>query len=55
MAGDFAASARPLWLVCAALGVVIVVLGFVSTTERAMDSARRLAPLIDAPKAAADV
>ncbi len=58
--GDFAASARPLWLVCAALGMVIVVLGVVSTSARAMDSARRLAPLIDAPvgpgsKAATDV
>jgi len=58
--GDFAASARPLWLVCAVLGVVIVVLGWVSTSARAMDSARRLAPLIDAPsgsgsKAPADI
>jgi EmrB/QacA subfamily drug resistance transporter len=53
-AGDFTAAARPLWLVCVALGVVITVLGFVSTSPRAMDSARRLAPLIDAPKAAAD-
>lgn len=52
--GDFTAAARPLWLVCVALGVVITVLGFVSTSPRAMDSARRLAPLIDAPKAAAD-
>lgn len=53
--GNFAVSARPLWLVCVALGVVIVVLGFVSTSPRAMDSARRLAPLIEGPKAAADV
>ncbi len=52
--GDFTAAARPLWLVCVALGVVITVLGFVSTSPRAMDSARRLAPLIDAPKTAAD-
>lgn len=53
--GSFAASARPLWLVCVALGVVIVVLGVVSTAPRAMESARRLAPLIEGPKAAADV
>jgi EmrB/QacA subfamily drug resistance transporter len=52
--GSFAASARPLWLVCVALGVVIVVLGVVSTAPRAMESARRLAPLIEGPKAAAD-
>lgn len=53
--GDFAASARPLWLVCVVLGVVIAVLGFVSTSPRSMESARRLAPLIEGPKAAADV
>ena len=53
--GSFAASARPLWLVCVALGVVIVVLGVVSTAPRAMESARRLAPLIEGPKAVADV
>ena len=53
--GSFADSARPLWLVCVALGVVIVVLGVVSTAPRAMESARRLAPLIEGPKAAADV
>ncbi len=51
---DFAASARPLWLTCVALGVVIVVLGQVSTSPRAMESARRLAPLIEGPKAHAD-
>ena len=53
--GSFADSARPLWLVCVALGVVIVVLGVVSTAPRAMESARRLAPLIEGPKAVADV
>lgn len=52
--GSFADSARPLWLVCVALGVVIVVLGVVSTAPRAMESARRLAPLIEGPKAGAD-
>nr|WP_109750104.1 MFS transporter [Mycolicibacterium bacteremicum] len=51
---DFAAAARPLWLTCVALGVVIVVLGQVSTSPRAMESARRLAPLIEGPKAHAD-
>ncbi|MGE5695977.1 MAG: MFS transporter [Candidatus Sericytochromatia bacterium] len=46
---DFAAAARPLWFVCAALGVVILVLGFYSTSGRALQSAERLAPLIAAP------
>ncbi len=47
MAGtDFAAAARPLWFVCAALGVVILALGVFSTSRRAMASAERLAPLI---------
>ncbi len=44
---DFAAAARPLWLVCAALGVAIFVLGLFSTSQRAGRSAERLAPLID--------
>ena len=43
---DFAAAARPLWLVCAALGAVILVLGVASTSRRAMRSAERLAPLV---------
>ncbi|MGV0812229.1 MFS transporter [Mycolicibacterium boenickei] len=43
---DFAAAARPLWFVCAALGLVIFGLGFVSTTPRALRSAQKLAPLI---------
>jgi MFS family permease len=43
---DFAVAARPLWLVCAGLGVAILVLGFYSTTQRALRSAERLAPLI---------
>lgn len=46
---DFAAAARPLWFVCAALGVVIVFLGFYSTSGRALRSADRLAPLIAEP------
>lgn len=46
---DFAAEARPLWFVCAALGVVIVVLGMVSTSPRAIRSAERLSPLIAGP------
>lgn len=45
---DFAVAARPLWLICAALGVVIVVLGFYSTSGRALRSADRLAPLVAA-------
>ncbi|WP_018602027.1 MFS transporter [Mycobacterium sp. 155] len=44
--GDFAVAARPLWYVCAALGLVIIVLGIVSTSGRALRSAEKLAPLI---------
>ena len=43
---DFAAAARPLWFVCAALGLVIFALGVVSTTPWALRSAQKLAPLI---------
>jgi EmrB/QacA subfamily drug resistance transporter len=43
---DFAVAARPLWLICAALGVVIFVLGFYATTGRALRSADRLEPLV---------
>jgi MFS family permease len=43
---DFAAAARPLWFVCAGLGLVITVLAFSSTSRRAMRSAELLAPLI---------
>lgn len=46
---DFAAEARPLWFVCAALGVVIFVLGVVSTSPRAIRSAERLSPLMTEP------
>ncbi|MGV0838133.1 MFS transporter [Mycolicibacterium thermoresistibile] len=42
----FTAAARPLWLVCAALSVVIIVLGCYSTSPRALRSAERLAPLV---------
>ena len=44
---DFAIAARPLWYICAALGVTIFVLGVFSTSARATRSAERLAPLID--------
>jgi hypothetical protein len=44
---DFAAAARPLWFVCAALGFVVFVLGLFSTSPRALRSAERLAPLIE--------
>ncbi|WP_019970580.1 MFS transporter [Mycobacterium sp. 141] len=44
--GDFAVAARPLWFVCAALGLVIIALGIVSTSGRALRSAEKLAPLI---------
>jgi EmrB/QacA subfamily drug resistance transporter len=43
---DFMVSARPLWLVCAGLGLAVLVLGLYSTTARARTSAERLAPLI---------
>ena len=43
---DFATAARPLWFICAALGVLITVLGFYSTSPRALRSADRLAPLV---------
>lgn len=55
---DFTAAARPLWLVCVGLGVVITALGLFSTSERAIRSAERLAPLIAgnaAPKVDANV
>lgn len=43
---DFAAAARPLWLVFAGFGVLIFALGIVSTSPWALRSAERLAPLI---------
>jgi predicted MFS family arabinose efflux permease len=46
---DFAAAARPLWLVCAGLGLVIFALGLFSTSSRAIRSAERLAPLVAGP------
>jgi EmrB/QacA subfamily drug resistance transporter len=46
MGTDFAVAARPLWFIGAALGVTIFVLGFYSTSARALRSAERLAPLI---------
>jgi EmrB/QacA subfamily drug resistance transporter len=53
---DFMSAARPLWFVCVGLGVVITVLGVVSTAPRALASAQRLAPLIEGhQKAAAHV
>lgn len=53
---EFATAARPLWFVCAALGVAIVILGLYSTSPTAMRSAERLAPLVaGTPKLAAHV
>jgi EmrB/QacA subfamily drug resistance transporter len=46
---DFAVAARPLWAVCAGLGVLITVLGAFSTSSRAKRSAERLAPLVAGP------
>jgi predicted MFS family arabinose efflux permease len=48
---DFAVAARPLWMICAALGVTIFALGLYSTSGRALRSAERLAPLIAGPDA----
>ncbi|MGE2688478.1 DHA2 family efflux MFS transporter permease subunit [Mycolicibacterium pulveris] len=45
---DFAVAARPLWLICAVLGLVIVALGFYSTSRPALRSAENLAPLVGA-------
>nr|WP_165588590.1 MFS transporter [Mycolicibacterium komanii]CRL67398.1 EmrB/QacA subfamily drug resistance transporter [Mycolicibacterium komanii] len=48
MGPDFAVATRPLWLICAALGVAIIVLGWYSTSARALRSADRLEPLVAA-------
>ncbi|OBB61926.1 MFS transporter [Mycobacterium sp. 852013-51886_SCH5428379] len=45
---DFAAAARPLWLVFTGFGLVILALGVLSTSQRGLRSAERLAPLIAA-------
>ncbi|BBX00546.1 MFS transporter [Mycolicibacterium moriokaense] len=58
MGADFAVAARPLWLICAALGLTITALGIYSTSSRALRSADRLAPLIagtDVRREVADV
>jgi hypothetical protein len=46
---DFAIAARPLWLICAGLGLVILALAVFSTSARALRSAERLAPLVAGP------
>jgi predicted MFS family arabinose efflux permease len=46
---DFATAARPLWLICAGLGLTIFALGFYSTSARALRSADHLAPLVAGP------
>jgi EmrB/QacA subfamily drug resistance transporter len=43
---DFAIAARPLWLICAGLGLAILALAVFSTSPGALRSADRLAPLI---------
>jgi EmrB/QacA subfamily drug resistance transporter len=43
---DFATAARPLWLICAGLGLAILALAVFSTSPGALRSADRLAPLI---------
>jgi EmrB/QacA subfamily drug resistance transporter len=46
---DYAADARPLWLVCTALGVIITVLAVASTSRRALRSAERVGPQVSGP------
>ena len=46
---QYTADARPLWLTCAVLGLVIITLAAWSTSRRAIRSAERLAPLIAGP------
>jgi EmrB/QacA subfamily drug resistance transporter len=46
---DFGVAARPLWLICAGLGLTIIALGIYSTSARALRSAERLAPLVAGP------
>ncbi|HEY9263305.1 MAG TPA: MFS transporter, partial [Mycobacterium sp.] len=43
---DFTAAARPLWFICAGLGLVILALGLYATSQRGLRSAERLVPLI---------
>jgi hypothetical protein len=43
----FTDSARPLWIINVALGLVITVLAVTSTSARAARSAQQLAPLIE--------
>ncbi|MGK2881361.1 MAG: MFS transporter [Mycobacterium sp.] len=43
---DFASEARPLWFVCVGLGVTLLSIGLFSTSQRAIRSGERLAPLI---------
>jgi len=46
---QYTADARPLWLLCAILGLGMTALGIWSTSRHAIRSARRLAPLIAGP------
>ena len=49
LGSSFVADSRALWIVCAGLGLVVLVLGLYSTSPRAIRSAERLAPLIAQP------
>jgi EmrB/QacA subfamily drug resistance transporter len=46
---EFAEATHPGWWIVAALGVVVAVLGFVTTTERAHASAERTAEVLEEP------
>lgn len=48
-ASDFAAAARPAWVVVVGCGLAVLALGLVSTTERARESARRTADRLAGP------
>jgi EmrB/QacA subfamily drug resistance transporter len=46
---QYTADVRPLWLTCAGLALCITVLAIFSTSQRALRSAERLAPLVAGP------
>jgi MFS family permease len=46
---SFAAATHAGWIVLSALGLIVVVLGWITTTKRALDSAERTARLFEEP------
>jgi EmrB/QacA subfamily drug resistance transporter len=55
MGADFAAAARPAWIVVVACGLVVIALGVLSTTARARATAQRTAERFAAPPVPARV